>query len=550
MRSVRTFVAPLLLALGLWFSFFLMFHTFSYDTHRHELRISTKAWSDFGAHIPLIRSFSRGENLSRLLHVSPVESPLFPGTPIRYHFGFYALVGALERIGMPLDWALNLPSALGFFALLLGIWLVSDAFFASTFTSVLSVLFFVCNGSLSAIAFFRQHPLGPGTIADILTNTRFPTFGPWDGQAITAFWTLNIYTNQRHLAFSYALFLFLLLSVQKGVHIKHRAVLYAGILGTLMFVNFAVFGIACLFLPWIFLRVPHERRTIIAASLLCIPALLLLHAVSQAPSPISWEPGYLSHATTVTGWVSFWIQNIGLHALLIPIGMMLSPKKVRRLLVVPLVVLFLLPNLFRFSPDMINNHKFFNFFMILGSMFSAHAVWRVLKGFGKIRPRIIGIPLQGIVLVELLILLTLSGVIDLFPVLNDTKGTIKDVPADSDVTYFLTHTNTTDIIANSTWFYHPASLAGRSVASGYTYFTWSYGYDQSAREDALRAIYEAPNLSAMCDATAALHVAFVELHDSPEEYLRPNRELWNSLPAEYTNDATHRRVFRVSTHCP
>ena len=48
------------------FSFWLMFHTFSYDPKTSSMMIATKAWSDFGSHIPLIRSFSMGDNFDRL----------------------------------------------------------------------------------------------------------------------------------------------------------------------------------------------------------------------------------------------------------------------------------------------------------------------------------------------------------------------------------------------------------------------------------------------------------------------------------------------------
>src|SRR5574340_918749 len=88
------------------FSVWLMFHTFSYQSG--SMLIAIKAWSDFASHIPLIRSFSLGNNF-------PPEYPIFPGEPIRYHFLFYLLVGLLEKAGLRIDWALNLPSALSFF---------------------------------------------------------------------------------------------------------------------------------------------------------------------------------------------------------------------------------------------------------------------------------------------------------------------------------------------------------------------------------------------------------------------------------------------------
>ena len=75
------------------FSVFLMFFTF----HKEDgtLFIASKAWSDFGSHLPLIRSFSFGSNF-------PPEYPLFPGQPINYHFLFYFLVGLIEKAGIPI----------------------------------------------------------------------------------------------------------------------------------------------------------------------------------------------------------------------------------------------------------------------------------------------------------------------------------------------------------------------------------------------------------------------------------------------------------------
>ena len=101
-------------------------------------------------------------------------------------------------------------------------------------------------------------------------------------------------------------------------------------------------------------------------------------------------------------------------------------------------------------------------------MFSAYAVVRI----GLIRR------IGPISLICIIFLLVFSGIIDLFPIINDSRGSVVNSDKRQDVLFFENHTNPNDIIANSTWFYHSASLAGRAIYSGYTYFTWSYGYDQ------------------------------------------------------------------------
>ena len=118
----------------LLFSFWLMFHTFSYNAKTNSMMIAYKAWSDFGSHIPLVRSFSMGDNFNRLIRGKAPEYPLFPGEPIRYHFLFYAFVGLLERLGLRIDWALNIPSALGFFFLMVMIWTLAEQLFKDAVT--------------------------------------------------------------------------------------------------------------------------------------------------------------------------------------------------------------------------------------------------------------------------------------------------------------------------------------------------------------------------------------------------------------------------------
>lgn len=538
--------------IALSFSLWIMFHTFSYDGQKHEMKIASKAWSDFGAHIPLIRSFSYGGNFARLIRGQPVESPLFPGEPIRYHFGFYALAGLLERLGIRIDWALNVPSALGFFALIFLLYVTSLTIFANAEASWLTVIFFLFNGSLSSLRFFREHPLSTRTVTDIITNARFPAFGPWDGGDISAFWTLNIYTNQRHLGLSYALLLAIIILLYKPPKLaRYTPLLIGGMTALLLFVNFAAAGIAALFFGWTFLIQKKSRVLLLSSAVIILPAFFLLRHMSNISSTVTWQPGYLIRTPNPGIWsfVSFWFANLGLHSILIPAGLILSPKAVRRFLVGPLIALFILPNLYRFSPDMINNHKFFNFFLIVGNMLSAYAVMAVIHKAGRIKHHIGRNVLQITVGILLIVPLTISGIIDFFPLLNDTKGSVQDTRVNADAEFIRTNTKPTDIIANSTWFYHPASVAGRPLLSGYTYFTWSYGYDQGQREALLTSIYRADSINTLCNVIRRTRVTFVELNEQPETYLQPNWALWQSIPPVYENQTTHLTIYSMRDTC-
>ncbi len=532
-------------------SLLLMFHTFSYDGKTSQIQIGSKLWSDFGAHIPLIRSFSYGENSTRLLTFQPVESPLFPGEPIRYHFGFYALVGMVEKIGVRIDWALNTLSAVGFFGLLISIYYLSVFLFKRRIVGMLSVLFFLFNGSLSFLSFFKDHPLSLKTPIDIVTNSTFPSFGPWDNGLITAFWTLNIYTNQRHLGLSYALLIGALILLSSSPHSPiRRGFLVSAMIALLLCINFAAAGIAVIFLAWIFLSQKHLRVTLLPTVGIGMIVYAWLSRISHVSSDIVFQPGYLiSGSVTVESFIRFWFANLGLHSVLIPIGILLSPKSVRRFIVPPLLCIFIIPNIYRFSPDMINNHKFFNFFLILGNMFSAYAIIRMITWCNRMSIKKLRTLLVCLVGGVSIISVTLSGIIDFFPIINDTKGNIADVRINPDSRFFNSHTNPNDIVANSTWFYHPASIAGRAVFSGYTYFTWSYGYDQTQREAALVHIYSAPTITTLCEALSRNNIRWVELNVAPESYVQPNWDLWNHLPFAYQNSNTKLTVYDAHQIC-
>jgi len=194
-----------------------MWHTCSYDNTRHTIEIASKAWSDFGAHIPLIRYFSKGPLLK-------LESPLFPGEKIKYHYGFYLLVGLLERAGLRIDVALNLPSSIGFAGYIIMATLLAKLLFDDKRIMTLTPIFLLFNGTLSFLKLFNMNNYQSVSLSSIIHADRFLSFGPWSGDIVTAFWNWNIFTNQRHLAASYALALILIYLVfqRKTQHYKNE----------------------------------------------------------------------------------------------------------------------------------------------------------------------------------------------------------------------------------------------------------------------------------------------------------------------------------------
>ncbi len=525
-----------LFLLCLLFSFWLMFDTFSYDKNTHAMMVSQKVWSDFAQHIPLVRSFSLGNNW-------PPQHPLFPNEPIRYHFLFYAFVGMLERLGIRIDWALNIPSSLGFFLLMVSIILLAKKVFRDERVAVLSLIFFLFNGSLSFVQFFQNQPL---------TLANFPAFAPWGKGDITAFWNLNIYTNQRHLALAFGIamfFLYFLISlrprlIRRGLVDFAFAVLFGLLFGLFPFFHQPTLVILSIFMAVYFFLFPKLRvflfMTGAITTLLVVPQLLLL---MQGAHGITWYPGYLTHdSLTVGHFVSFWWQNLGIHAIFIPIGFFLASKKIRAFFL-PIFFVFLLGNTIKFSPEAAANHKFFNFALILGQMLSAYALLAIIRRFPSICRICLFVGFVG--------LLTLSGVIDFLVIASDVKGALPDIPANRTAAWIAQNTPKDAVFLNSSFLYHPASIAGRRIFLGWPYFAWSEGYDTDFRLKIMQEMYAASDPGSLCSSLAANHISFVtfQARNAAEE-LSFHEDFYGRYFTQVFSDAREGfRIYSVGSSC-
>ncbi|MBI2031520.1 MAG: hypothetical protein HYT08_02785 [Candidatus Levybacteria bacterium] len=519
---------------SLVFSFWLMFSTFSYQNG--SFRISSKVWSDFASALPLIRSFSQGANF-------PPEYPLFPGEPIRYHFLFYLMVGGLEKIGFPIDFSLNILSSISFLFLMMMIYLLAKKMFNSKSVGILSVVLFLFNGSLSFIEFFRLHPPSLNTINDIIINVNFPSFGPYDGKIVSAFWNLNIYTNQRHLALSFALLLFLIYLNYPTQFLKKNIFLISinsFLVVTLFFLNQPAFMIALLFLLFFLI---FEIKKILNFGIPFVIGVILffIYSLSFSLQSLSLRLGFLTPAPlNAISFLNYWISNFGLYLILIPVSFLIIPKKLR-LFLLPLLVLFLAGNLFQFSRDIINNHKFFNFILIVGGIFVSNLIVSVWKK-GKI--------INKTACVIIFTVLVLSGIIDLMPIKNDSIIIMQDAPNNPDIAFILNNTNPKDIILNSRFLYHPASLAGRPIFYGYPYFAWSYGYNTQERERIYLEIFRSPSKQTACNLLKKYNISYIELSDVPEEFINPNLDLWEKeFKKIYYNSSSDYALYDVADSC-
>ena len=193
-------IDPAIAITGVVLSAIIMFHTCRIEGD--TLILGRTAFGDLNIHLGMARSFSFGQNF-------PTGYMAYAGSDIRYHFMFYFLVGNLEFLGLPLDWAINLPSILAFTSVLLLLHAVGSVVGRDGRVGLVTVLFFLMRSSPAAFAYFARLPGGLGDKLHELFLTRkfigLTTHETW------GIWNLNTYAVERHFGFAFGLVLVALL---------------------------------------------------------------------------------------------------------------------------------------------------------------------------------------------------------------------------------------------------------------------------------------------------------------------------------------------------
>lgn len=537
----KNFFESILFSFCLIFSLWLMFSTFSYENG--SMLVATKAWSDFASHIPLIRSFSLGSNF-------PPEYPIFPGEPIRYHFLFYVIVGLLEKAGLRIDLALNILSSLSFFFLLIMIYLLAKLLFKSKFVGVLSLSFFLFNGSLSFLYFLSQSELSlPQIIFEIVKNETFPAFAPYDQTLISGgFWNLNVFTNQRHFSLPLAIVLFITCLLVKQEQLKKKlsfkpSFFLGVVLGSFSFLHGAVFIMGLIIIISFFFLFNYQKKSIltilITAFLFSLPRTVLLLQL-ESINAFKFAPGYLTvNDFSAFNWIRYWFLNLGVGSALIPLGFFLARGPARKVFLAFLPI-FMIGNLFQFSPDIAANHKFFNLWIIVANMFSAFLLtilW--YRNFWN-----------KMLVVSLLFLITFSGVIDFFAIKNDKLYSIADFKKNPDISWIKNHTEKTAVFLNSSYLYHPASLAGRKIFLGWPYFSWSLGYDTDTRDTIRKSLFSSQGTYSFCQEAKRYNISYVAIDPQEKtDFLINQLFFQQNFSKNYENPKTGFTIYSVKPNC-
>ena len=564
LKNLPTHVITCLIFATVWATY-LMLHTFGYDVASQSMEVGGWVSSDFTAHIHVSRSFSMGENW-------PPEYPLFPHVPAKYHYGFYAMVGLFEKMGMRIDWALNLPSIFGVVFFVLGVFLLAARLSGDIRVAWLALVFLIFNGTLSFLTALKYDPTWSGTMQKIISAREFACFGPWSPCEVSACWNWNVLINQRHLALGLGAVIWMIyylfhrennnanpsaklnrrylqdLLVGAGIGILYSFHKPALLLAGVYWVGLVILS-PKLFKPLLVIAVGIAITT--AIQIIAADSLSMSSIAANQPSGAGIYWGY--HAKRPFELIEtarYWILNLGFHAILIPLGFWVLPKSSRRF-IYPIFAVFIMGNSYKFASDVGTNHKFFNLYVAVAQTLSAAFlinIWDYASSMSKVK-RVAMRSGIGIVI----FFSTLSGYFDVFPVINTEKGLLKDYPKDPTMQWIIANTRPNSTFLNDHYIFSAPSITGRRIVMPWPYFIMGIGYDIDERIRDVTTIIASADPAVICPLLAKHKIDYVHLNEAqndknfPPANLKGFKERYKPV---FVNPENQDPIYATTDMCP
>ena len=530
-----------------------------------KLNIGVSVFSDFSPHIGMIRSFSYGNNF-------PTTYSHFAGEDIRYHFMFQFLVGNLEYLGLRLDYAFNIPSIISFISAFLLLYLLAVKITGKLGAGYLACLFFAFRSSKTLFTYLSGLAKGTNILQALADNTSFISDTPNEDWGL---WNLNVYCNQRHLAFGLTvIFLVILLfmphlyemfedlklynlnKLEQRTNNKHkgnaykirqrikvifftkeawmvqdlrRAIATGVLLGSLTFFHgAAVIGCLCILFMMAILSKRRLEYLIVAVITLTLSFLQTrLFLDSSAVSP-QFFFGFIAENKTVFGVASYLERLLGVLPFVLLAAFCLE-KGVGRYL----IVAFSVPLVFAFTMsltvDVTVNHKYIMMSCILLGIFAASLIMRLFE-----RKEFL-LSLIGAVLI---ISLTATGIYDFITVWKkNTPETSIVLDLDDPLTKWVDmNSDSKDIFLTANYAVNQVVLGGAMLYEGWPYFPWSAGYDTNYRTVQVKLMYEEDSPEELDTLVKANHIRFIIVD-------RDNRTSEDYTVNEENIKATYRCVY-------
>lgn len=498
----------------------LAFGTFNVSAG--EVQIANHQWSDFGSTVSVMQSFALGHNF-------PTELPHYSGERIRYHFLFYFQAGNLEYLGLNPAYSNNILSVLTLVSMLVLVMTLGIVLFRSRAVGRIGAALFFFHGSLAYIPFLRAQE-SYGGLWDALNVLRdfLPSGYPYRGE-LWGVWSQVVFLNQRHLASSIGILLLVLIFVVTRYQAKARLdsesnaardeqppgdaaantaepeippnadlmsgkfksvvpfVFFGALLGLLPMWNSAVFTSAFAVLALLFLLFPLKKQMLALAAttgIFALPQVIFLKTGNVQPAGYSlFHWGYTIDNPTIGNVIEYLGFTFGFKWVLIAVALVFATWFQKRVLIA-VTSLIGIAFCFRFSEEVLANHKFLNVWLVIANLFVAYGLCRLWK------MRLLKTALPGKIAALLLTaLIVAGGIIDFFPIRN---GHWIKMPFEEDrlVRWVREETDPKAVFLSDRFVNHSILLAGRRLFHGHPYYAHSAGYPTHERDVIYKRMFD------------------------------------------------------------
>jgi DNA-binding beta-propeller fold protein YncE len=556
----------------------------SFNMSDGKVQIANHQWSDFGSTVSIMQSFALGHNF-------PTEYPHFSGDRIRYHFLFYFQAGNLEYLGLNPALSNNILSILSLVSMLILVMTLGVVLFRSRAVGRIGAALFFFHGSLSFIPFLISQGSMGNALNTVLTARDFlPSGFPYRGE-LWGVWSQVVFINQRHLATSIGLLLLVLIflitryrtallldeapNVPKNNQIHDKSVandsaepedsksgllsgtlknvapfIFSGVLlGLLPMFNSAIFLGAFVVLGFLFVLFPLKKQMLwlaAATAVVALPQVIFLKTGDIRDAGYSlFHWGYTIDNPTFLNVIQYLGFIFGFKWLLIALALYLGTPFQRRVMIA-ISSLIGLAFFFQFSDEVLANHKFLNLWLIVANLFVAYSLWH-LWNMTWLKSALPG----KIAAVVLIALITIGGVIDLFPIRNGFWVEML-FEGDALVRWVREETDPKAIFLSNRFVNHRILLAGRRVFYGHSYYAWSAGYPTAERDVIYKKMFEERNPQELLRLLQANKISYVAIDDGIRkgDFIKnPNEAIFKSNFEQVYQDAENRyeglAIFKV-----
>lgn len=479
------------------------------------LYVGLSVFSDFAPHLGMIRSFSLGNNF-------PTVYSHYAGEDIRYHFMFQFLAGNLEFLGMRLDWAFNLPSALSMISVFSLLYVLAVRLAGNRAAGYLSALFFAFRCSPSFFSYLAEIPKGTPVRETLRSNIGFIGYTTHEDWGL---WNLNVYCNQRHLAFGIcALLLVLHLFIPHlyamAERWRNRKAAGHGMLATVGdFLKFSLFSIdgwkaesylrpvvlgvllgltafwngatlLATIMILFMLAVVSDRRVeyLITAIITTVLSLIQNNFFMEglAVGGAQLQFGFIAENTTLFGTLDYIARLTGILFLVLFVAFAVV-KGVRRWILVAFSAPFVFSFLVSLTIDVTVNHKYIMVSIMLMNIFAAILLVKLFAMKNAV---------VKILCIGLVFLMTITGFYDYLTVIkrNHPDYNLKFSMEDPLVDWIDENTTSQDVFLTPYYALSRAVMGGAMLFEGHGYYPMTAGYDTNKRYALTKEMYEASSV--------------------------------------------------------